>query len=88
MILVLGLSALVVGAVGALLGALAARYLPKALLFVVWAALLAGAAYQFLQSRSLDEYERAGSDVVVFTLLLPLLIGSLITGSLVRRKQT
>ena len=88
MILVLGLSALVVGAVGALLGALAARYLPKALLFVFWSALLVGTVHEFLRSRTLDEYERAGSDIVVFALLLPLLIGSLITGSLVRRKQT
>lgn len=86
MILVLFLSALVACAVGAILGLVVARFLPKVLLYVLWAALTAGALYQFLQTNMLDDYERAGANIVLFSVLLPLLIGSLITGTFARHR--
>lgn len=87
MILVLALTTIVIGAVGAILGALLARYLPKVFLFVIWGALLASIIYLFLQGRTLDDYERTSANMLAFAVLLPLLIGSLITGNWVRRKQ-
>lgn len=87
MALVLVLSAIVIGAVGALLGGLFARYLPRAVLFVVWGALVASAMYVFLQGRAADEFDRISSNMLVFAVLVPFLIGSLIMGSIVRRRQ-
>lgn len=87
MVLVLGVSALVFGFVGAVLGGLMAYYLPRVVLLVFWAALLLGTMYEFLLTRTLDEYERAGANILVFAVLLPLLIGSLIAGILLHRRQ-
>lgn len=87
MVLVIGLSAIVIGALGAAVGALGARYLPRVFLFVFWAMLFAGSAYLFLQGRRLDEFERISANMLVFAVLLPFLIGSLITGNLVRQRH-
>jgi predicted permease len=87
MILVLLLSALVIGGMGAGLGLVLARFFPKPVLYVLWAALAAGAVYQVVQINTADEYERAGATIVLFAVLGPLLVGSLITGILVRRRE-
>ncbi len=86
MVLVLVLCVLVIGAVGAVLGAVLAYYLPRAVLFVVWGTLAASAVYFFLMGRTVDEYERISANMLVFAVLVPLLIGSLITGNLVRHR--
>jgi len=86
MILVLLLGALVACAVGAILGLVVARFFPKVVLYVLWGALTAGALYQFLQTNAPDDYDRAGANIVLFSLLLPMLIGSLISGILVRHR--
>lgn len=83
MVLVLVLCAIVIGVLGAILGALLAHYLPRIVLFVVWGALAAGAVYLFIMGKTADEYERIGTNILVFAVLLPLLIGSLVTGNLV-----
>lgn len=86
MILVLVLSALVTCAVGAILGLAMARFLPKVYLYALRAALIAGALFHILQTNTFDEYKRAGANIVLFSVLLPLLFGSLITGAFVRRR--
>ena len=86
MILVLVLCALVIGAFGALIGSLLARYMPRFVLFLLWGALVAGGVYTFLQGGAADEFERAGSTILVFAVLLPFMIGSVITGSIGLRR--
>lgn len=86
MVLVLALSVIVIGVVGAILGAILAYYLPRVVLFAVWGLLAASAVYFFLQGRTAEEYDRISANMLVFAVLVPLLIGSLITGNLVRRR--
>lgn len=74
-------------AIGAAAGALMAYFLPRVFLYVMWGALLAAGIVQYLQSRGLDEHDRMSADMLVFAVMLPLLIGSLITGFLVKRRQ-
>jgi uncharacterized membrane protein YfcA len=88
MILVLGLVAIVALMAGAVLGALIARFLPVLFLYVFWAVLLAVTAYQVLQLGAPDEFDRAGANIVIFAVLLPLLGGSLLSGIWVRRHKT
>jgi hypothetical protein len=86
MALVLVLSAAVMGGFGAVLGAVLAYYLPRLVLHLLWGALAAGGVLAFLQGRAADEFDRIGANITVFAVLLPFLIGSLITGTMVRRK--
>lgn len=87
MVLVFALSALVCGAAGAALGALMARFAPRAAVLSGWAVVLAGTAYLYLQGRTLDEYDRISANVLVFAVLVPLLLGSLIAALLVPRRR-
>ena len=86
MILVLLLSALVARAAGAIVGLVVARFFPKIFLYVLWGALAAGVLYQFLQTTAPDDYERAGATIVLYSVLLPMLVGSLISGIFVRHR--
>jgi len=86
MVIVLAVSALVIAAVGALCGALAARYLNRKFLYAIWAVLVAAAIFQFVQSRTLTELDRVEANVLVFAVLLPFLLGSVLTGLSVKRR--
>lgn len=86
MALVLALSVVVIATIGAVIGGLIAHYLPRLVLYLVWAALAVGTVYSFMIGRTLGEYDRISANMLAFGVLLPLLVGSLITGVLVLRK--
>lgn len=86
MALVLALSALVAAAVGALCGAIAARFFSRRFLYAVWAVLAGLAAILFVQSLALTDLDRVENRVLVFAVVLPFLFGSLLTGLTVKRR--
>ncbi|MBO6674541.1 MAG: hypothetical protein JJ908_03665 [Rhizobiales bacterium] len=86
MVIVLAVSGLVVAAFGALCGALAARFLNRRVLYAAWAGLIVIAAYLFIRGQTLAEYDRIESNVLVFFVLLPFLVGSVVTGLIVKRR--
>ncbi|MEQ8657898.1 MAG: hypothetical protein RIC24_11400 [Hyphomicrobiales bacterium] len=86
MVIVFAVSALVIAAFGALCGALAARFLSRKILYAIWAMLVAAAIFQFVQSRTLEDLDRVEANVIVFAVLLPFLLGSLLTGLSVKRR--
>ncbi len=88
MLLFLVICGLVFAAIGAVLGALMTRHLPRAFVVVFLAALLVGAAYQLFDAQSLDEFERAGAHIMAFVVLLPGFIGCLSTASFLYRRQS
>lgn len=81
--LVLGLTAIVLCVAGALIGGVIARFLPRSVFFVLWAAMCMTAGYIYMQRSEFDELERVGANIWVFAILLPGLTGSLIAGGLV-----
>lgn len=87
MVLVFILSALVFAAFGALFGRLMAFYLPKIALFLVWAGLVVAAAFTYYDGQSGDEMARIEASVLVFAVVLPFLVGSLIVGGITLFKQ-
>ncbi|MFN3224673.1 MAG: hypothetical protein ACE360_00290 [Hyphomicrobiales bacterium] len=86
MAIVLAVSGLVMAAFGALCGAVAARFLNRKVLYVAWAGLVALAGYLFIRGQALAEYDRIEANVLVFLVLLPFLVGSVVAGLIVKRR--
>lgn len=86
MALVLAFSALVIAVVGALCGAIAARFFSRRFLYAVWAVLAALAAILYIRSLGLTDLDRVEAQVLAFAVVLPFLLGSLLTGLTVKRR--